>query len=409
MVKSAIRARERQYQVRNHLAERKQAEQALQVARESAEAANRAKDQFLAVLSHELRTPLSPVLMCITAMEKDPTLAAPLHADVEMMRRNIELESRLIDDLLDLSRVTTGKLRLRIDHIALHEVLKYVFQVCESDLLAKELHLVRELDAADDQVMGDSARLQQVFWNLLKNAIKFSPRGQQILVRTSTPSPGRLKVEVRDYGVGIPADVLPRLFNAFEQGNPAVTHQFGGLGLGLAISKAVVDLHGGSIEATSQGRGYGATFSVELLAAEPGHDHRHGNGQFKSDANRQSLRVLFVEDHPDTANVMTRLLSSLGYQVRTANSVAAALQCAAAEKFDILVSDIGLPDASGYELMEQIRDRYRMKGIALSGYGMEGDVQRGKAAGFADHITKPVSVAQLQAAIQRVVRSGDSD
>jgi signal transduction histidine kinase/CheY-like chemotaxis protein len=403
LVRSALRARERQYQVREHLAQRKLAERELHEARETAEAANRAKDQFLAVLSHELRTPLSPVVMSIAAMENDPALPEEMRPDVAMIRRNIELESRLIDDLLDLSRVSTGKLRLRTESVAIHEVLKYVFEVCATDILSKKLNLVTHLDARLDCVTGDSARLQQVFWNLLKNAIKFSPIGETITVKTRNSQSGLVEVQISDNGVGIPADVLPKLFNAFEQGNPSITHQFGGLGLGLAISKAVIDLHSGSINAQSRGEGCGSTFTVQLANAEIPCEDAKPIAHSTSTNGKRMLRVLFVEDHVDTARVMSQLLNGLGYNVRTANTVAAALKCADAEPFDLLISDIGLPDATGYELMEQIRDRYKIKGIALSGYGMESDIQRGKAAGFSDHVTKPISVQQLQAVIQRVV------
>jgi two-component system CheB/CheR fusion protein len=289
--------------------------------------------------------------------------------------------------------------------VAIHEVLNYVFKVCATDLQNKKLVLKTKLDARTDCVNGDSARLNQVFWNLLKNAIKFSPEGQTIAVRTCNSQNGLIDVQISDNGMGIPPEVLPRLFNAFEQGNPNITHQFGGLGLGLAISKAVLDLHNGSITAESPGEGCGSTFTVHLAnAAAPCEDsqpiEKSSNGE-----NQRKLRVLFVEDHVDTARVLSRLLTGLGYQVKTANSVAGALQYADAEKFDILISDIGLPDATGYDLMEQIRARYGIKGIAMSGYGMESDIQRGKAAGFSDHITKPINVAQLQAVIHRVVSS----
>ena len=405
LVRSALRARERQYQVRDHLTKQKLAEKQLREARETAEAANQAKDQFLAVLSHELRTPLSPVVMSVAAMENDPALPEELRSEVAMIRRNIELESRLIDDLLDLSRVSTGKLRLRMESVAIHDVLNYVFQVCTTDLIGKKLKLVTKLNARTDCVSGDSARLQQVFWNLLKNAIKFSSEGQTITVQTRNPRRDAIEVQISDQGIGIPAEVLPRLFNAFEQGNPNVTHQFGGLGLGLAISKAVLDLHGGNITAQSAGAGHGSTFTVQLTSIRTDCDDPKPIEQSDSGKNHNALRVLFVEDHVDTARVLTRLLTGLGYKVKTANNVAAALEFADAEKFDILISDIGLPDATGYDLMEQIRDRHGIKGIAMSGYGMETDIQRGKAAGFSDHVTKPISVAQLQAVIQRVVSS----
>ncbi len=258
----------------------------------------------------------------------------------------------------------------------------------------------------NDRLTADPARLQQVFWNLLRNAIKFTPDGGEIIVRTLNGEGQRgVRVEIQDTGVGIPAEVLPRIFDAFEQGNTRVTHQFGGLGLGLAIAKAVVEMHGGKISAASGGRDQGATFAVELdtmpVGASAGNlvpDH-----EIERREERRVSKILLVEDHPDTARTMARLLRGLGFEVKIAHSVASALHLAAEEPFDVVVSDIGLPDATGYELMEQIRERYGMKGIALSGYGMEEDVRKSREAGFAEHLVKPVDIAQLQAALRRSI------
>ena len=370
-----------------------------------ADAASRAKDKFLAVLSHELRTPLSPVVMAIAAMEIDEDLPFKFRDDIAMIRRNIDLEARLIDDLLDLSRITSGKLRLQMEPVRVHGLLRHVLRSSVSDLLEKQLTVRTQLDAAGDAASADPARLQQVFWNLLRNAAKFTPEGGSIVVRTwNAKADGHLFIEVRDTGVGIRADALPHIFDAFDQGDMRTTRQFGGLGLGLAIAKAIVDMHGGIIRADSAGQDQGATFTVRLSSIEatadtpsavlPGHRAR---------APGKRPRVLLVEDHPDTARTLAKLLNNAGYDVRTAGSVAAALQLAAAEPFDVVVSDIGLPDATGYELMEQIRDRYGIKGIALSGYGMEDDMRRSKGAGFVDHVVKPVNVAQLDATLQRVM------
>lgn len=377
-----------------------------QVARAEAEAASRAKDHFLAVLSHELRTPLAPVVMMVPAMELDPEMPFKFREDLAMVRRNIDLEVKLIDDLLDLSRVTSGKLRLQMQFVRVHELLRHVVQSSAGETAGKRLRVRDDLRADNDLMTGDPARLQQVFWNLLRNAIKFTSDGGDIIVSTWNGDDGRLHVEVRDTGVGIRPDILPRIFDAFEQGELRMTRQFGGLGLGLAIAKAVVEMHGGSIRAASDGPGRGATFTVELetvdraLATEP-------DAVVAPAAARQHprSRVLLVEDHPDTSRAMARLLSSSGYDVRSANSVASALQLAAAEPFDIIVSDIGLPDATGYELMEQIKGRHGISGIALSGYGMEEDMRKSRDAGFVDHVVKPVNVAQLEAAIERVLNS----
>jgi two-component system CheB/CheR fusion protein len=277
-----------------------------------------------------------------------------------------------------------------------------VLEICAADMLAKRLQLVFDLRASEDHVVADPARLQQVFWNLLKNAIKFTPEQGRVAIRTRNAEPGRIEVEVKDSGAGIAPDVLPRIFDAFEQGDPTVTRQFGGLGLGLAISKAIVDMHGGVIRAESGGERRGATFTVRLdttaTAATPRPVRAGPGGALKP----VSSRVLLVEDHRDTANVLAKLLARHGYRVRIAHSVASALEIAAAEEFDVVVSDIGLPDATGYELMQQLRDLYGAKGIALSGFGMEEDMQRSREAGFLDHVVKPVDAAQLEAALRRV-------
>jgi CheY-like chemotaxis protein len=349
--------------------------------------------------------------MAVSSMEDDPTLPEKFRDELAMISRNVDLEARLIDDLLDLSRVTGGKLRLQTEPTRAHDVLRHVFQVCDGDLRAKQLSLAADLAAADDHVTADQARLQQVFWNLLKNSVKFTPPGGRITVRSRNNGDGRLVVDVQDTGVGIPADVLPKVFDAFEQGDPTVTRQFGGLGLGLAISKALVDLHGGAIRAASDGKDRGATFTIELptavhaaaaAAAQPVAANHHASHR------RRAPRVLLVEDHADTARTLARLLKEGGYDVTTAATVSAALAAAAssAAPFDVLVSDIGLPDASGYDLMREVARLYGTPGIALTGYGMDDDVRKGHDAGFVEHIVKPVHVAQLEAALERIINDG---
>jgi signal transduction histidine kinase len=394
-VRSALRAREHQYQVRDLLTDER-------AARIEADVANRAKDRFLAVLSHELRTPLSPVVMGLAAMEADARLPPALLSDVSMMRRNIDLEVKLIDDLLDMSRVATGKLRLQREPVGVHAVLRHVFEICADDLQSKHLVLAVDLGAVSDRVAADAARLQQVFWNLLKNAVKFTPVNGTISVRTLTPAAGRLGIEIRDSGIGISADVLPKVFDAFEQGNVRASGQ-SGLGLGLAICKALVELHGGTIHAASNGDGQGACFTVELATARPEETAEEGSRAVTATPGGVRPRLLIVEDHEDTAMILARLLQSSGYEVTEAHTVEEALAAVAAAPFDLLISDIGLPDASGLDLMRQIRARFGIPGIALSGYGMEEDISHSRDAGFLDHIVKPVNLDHLKAAIHRVV------
>ncbi len=378
--------------------ERRQAEEAIRQARDAAESLNRAKDRFIAVLSHELRTPLCPVLMTLSAMEDDPDLHPKFREDLAVIRKNLELETSLIDDLLDVSRVINGKLRLHMQPVRIHDLLEDVVQSCQSDLNGKQLKLRRQFRAGNDCVTADQARLHQVFWNLLGNATKFTADGGEIVISTSNEGT-RIQVQIQDSGIGIAPEALPRIFGAFEQGERTAERQVGGLGLGLTIAKAIVEMHGGTLGATSPGPGQGATFLVGLeVTAE-------SLAQTTSRAapgNRSSpgARVLLVEDHSDSARILSRLLSEAGCRVKIAGSVAEAVQLAAAEPFDVLVSDIGLPDASGYDLMVELKRRYGIQGIALSGYGAEQDIQRSLEAGFADHMVKPVSVALLRAAIE---------
>jgi two-component system CheB/CheR fusion protein len=211
-----------------------------------------------------------------------------------------------------------------------------------------------------------------------------------------------VRIQVRDTGIGIPPEVLPKIFDAFEQGDADITRQFGGMGLGLSISKALVEMHQGTIRAETGGRGLGSTFTVELplltapqLASARPHSSADNGGKTK-------LRVLVVEDHQDTAKLLSRLLGASGYAVKMAHDAAAALQLAATEPFDVIVSDIGLPDMTGYDLMKEIKSRYPIKGIAMSGFGMEEDLRKSREAGFSDHIVKPANVAQLERSIRRV-------
>lgn len=403
VVRTALRARERQYEVRDYLAERQKTEADLQKARDAAESANRAKDRFLAVLSHELRTPLTPVMMAASLLERSKDLPESARESIAMIRRNVDLECRLIDDLLDLSRVIAGKLVVKNTRLRIHDLLHQTLQYCTSPIYGKRIKITQELEARNDHVIGDMARLQQVFWNLLSNATKFTPERGEITIRTRNDDAGRLIVDVQDSGEGIPPDALPKIFEAFEQGDARVTHQFGGLGLGLAIAKAVIDLHGGKIHAASEGKGRGSTFTVELETV-PAPAISAATPQTTDQAKKQKFtRVLLVEDHPDTADVMSGLLTALGHRVTTADTVKAALDLARHETFDVVVSDIGLPDASGYELMAAIKETSHLPGIALSGYGMEEDVQRSRSAGFADHLVKPVDILALEAVIRRVV------
>lgn len=376
----------------------------LEAAIAEAKSANQAKDHFLAVLSHELRTPLTPVLMSVQLLEREQSLDERTRHTMGMIRRNIELEARLIDDLLDLTRVSKGKVILNIQDVDISLVLRQAVQTCHVDAAEKGVRLQFNQSAEHLRVRGDPGRLQQVFWNLIKNAIKFTPAGGEVSI--SSAAEGHVaRLTVRDSGIGIEPARLPFIFDAFEQGGAATTRKFGGLGLGLAISKSLVELCGGKIEAHSDGNGHGAQFTVLLsLVAED-------RNQFADDvkvtkarpASRAAARILLVEDHDDTAGLLMVALQSVGHFVQRANSIAAALELAANGDFNLLISDLGLPDGSGHELARQLLPRRAMPAIALSGYGMEDDISASHSAGFEEHLTKPVNLDQLNAAIERVM------
>jgi PAS domain S-box-containing protein len=363
-----------------------------------AEAASRAKDRFLAALSHELRTPLTPVLMRVAALAATPELPGKLRDDLRMIQRNVELEAKLIDDLLDLTRITRGKLALHFEVVDVHEVLQHVAEICGEEAESKRIAIDLHAAAPEQHVWADPGRLRQVFWNLVKNAVKFTSAGGRITVRTSSPEPGKIQVQVIDPGIGIEPEVLPRLFNAFEQGDPTVMRSFGGLGLGLAISKALVDQHSGLLSGVSAGRGQGATFTVTLATVAPSIPDEVA---VAPEGGSRGLRLLLVEDHEPTLEVMAALLEIAGHEVSSATDLRSARALAASREFDLVVSDLGLPDGTGFDLMSGLRDQYGLKGIAVSGYGMEEDLRRSREAGFLEHLVKPVDVEKLKAALAR--------
>jgi signal transduction histidine kinase/CheY-like chemotaxis protein len=367
--------------------------------------ASRAKDDFMAVLSHELRTPLTPSLMMLNALSDDDRVDETVRRDLAMVRRNVELEARLIDDLLDLTRVASGKMQMTPGNVDGHKLLEDLLDTCQGEFQAKGITVKRAFEARRPWLYGDSARLQQVFWNLLKNAVKFTPAGGRIEVRTSDAE-DKLRVDVTDTGVGIPAEVLPRLFQRFEQGSDEVTRQFGGLGLGLSICRSIVEMHRGAIRAESRGSGWGATFTVVLPARATAPTAKSGmQTQLLRLNGVLPRRVLLVDDHVDTRETLARLLTKASYEVTLAATVGEALQKAAEAKFDILVSDIGLPDGSGLDLMKKVREEYGMRGVAFSGYGMEEDVQKSLEAGFFAHLTKPVEFGRLKEAMGQALQN----
>lgn len=366
-----------------------------------AKEANARKDQFLAALSHELRTPLTPVLAAITTVDVATVDRQELRDIFTIIRRNIALEARLIDDLLDLTRISRGMLEVSPRPSDLLALLRHAAEACEADRAAKDIRLQWRLDIPVAEAPADPARIQQVFWNLLKNAIKFTPGGGTITVSLHNRG-DQIEITVADTGIGLQPETEERIFEAFVQGDSDVTRRFGGLGLGLAISKALVEAHGGSISAANREDGPGAVFTVRLplrktsAAPEP---EKPGESPLLP-AESDGAAVLLVEDHADSAYFIKLMLDGMGYRVRLAGSVAQAREIFRREKIDFVVSDLGLPDGSGIDLMESIAAERLVPAIALSGYGMESDVQRSLAAGFVRHLTKPIEVHQLANALR---------
>ena len=402
---------------------RKQAEIELKRARDEAVAASRAKDGFLAALSHELRTPLNPVLLLASDGANNPKLAAEIRADFELILKNVQLEARLIDDLLDLTRITQGKLHLERTRCNAHTVLLDALANVKADIVEKKLRLELDLGAKQCRVLGDSVRLQQIFWNVLKNAVKFTPEGGKISVATSLTAGGAtLTLRIADSGIGMTEVEIGRVFQAFSQGDhasgDAAIHRFGGLGLGLAITQNLVELHGGKIQAFSDGRDRGSVFQVDLPlcreGAEDGKPSSRNSPSVHSTPPSPGMvaqlpalrrRILLVDDHAATRLTLQHLLRQRHFDVTTAESAAVAERLVQTQEFDLVVSDVGLPDRSGYELMASLRStKPDLPGIALSGYGMEDDLARSRAAGFFLHLIKPVTIGMLEEAIASLPR-----
>lgn len=380
------------------ITEPKMAELALHEAKEAAEAASKAKDHFMASLSHELRTPLNPALLLASDRERDVSLPDGIRHDFAAIRKDIELEARLIDDLLDLTRIAHGKVRLDPQPVEVHALLRASWDRLVAEADEKRLQVVFELSPDRVWVQADPVRLQQVFWNVLRNAVRYTSMGGQIRVHSSPVGAAGWRVEIADNGVGIEPAELEEIFTAFNQGQESP--RFGGIGLGLAISRQLLEMQGGRISARSEGRGKGAVFTVELPMAL---SVEKPTQQMRPEAEQScvSRRILLVEDHNQTRTTLARLLTSRGHEVATAESIEEALVCAQTKAFDLVLSDLGLPDGSGHDLIAELRQlQPHCRGVALSGYGMENDVRRSLEAGFSAHLTKPINIQALEAVLQ---------
>ncbi len=370
----------------------------------AARSENAAKDTFIAMLSHELRAPLTPALAAASHFASGDFEPKVTQA-FAMIRRSILAEVRMIDDLLDVNRVLRGKMNVSCRSASVHDIVREAAEAQRADAVAKELKLEVELDAERCFANVDAVRLRQVFWNLIRNAVKFTAEGGRISVR-SWNQEDRIVVEVEDTGIGIPPAELDRLFQPFDQLDRRPGSN-GGLGLGLAISRGLVELQGGKLVAHSNGRGQGCRFIVELGPVDAGDASRPApSGAESSPPPRRAgdpVRVLLIEDDQDTAEIMAEVLEAEGFVVQTANTAAAAKRVDL-DAIDVIVSDLGLPDQSGFDLIRELQAERHRPAIALSGFGMDADVLAARAAGFDAHMTKPVDVAVLLTTLARLLQ-----
>jgi signal transduction histidine kinase len=382
------------------MAERRRAEAALEQQKVAVEAANRTKDNFLAMLSHELRTPLTPVIAALDGLQSSDLHGDESRSAIALIRRNVELESQLIDDLLDLTRIARDKLQLNFVQMDAHEAISNVVEICRTEATTGKLRVHVNLRAGAHFISADPAKFQQIIWNLLKNAIKFTREGGEIAISTTNPTSQLFDVSIRDTGIGMEPEVMKRIFDPFEQGDRSFQTRFGGLGLGLAISKSLAQAHGGTLVARSKGRDQGSIFVLTMNTVPP---PQKWAPLVQSIPQARSLRILLVDDHHDTCTALERLLVRRGHLVAATQNMRSAMEAATRNQFDLLISDIALPDGTGIELMTCLRGIKPIRGIAISGFGMNGDIERSLGAGFSEHLVKPIKVEKLEAAIDRVM------
>lgn len=366
--------------------------------------ANRAKDMFLATLSHELRTPLTPVLGWVNLLRSGALDESGMAQAFDTIERNARLQARLIDDLLDVSRIVSGKLRFDPEPVDLNSAIEAALETVKSNAAARRIELRAELSETQLIVQGSSVRLQQIVWNLLSNAIKFTEGGGRIHLRVEAAE-GEARVIIEDTGIGIEPSFLPHVFDRFRQADPSTTRQYGGLGLGLAIVDALARMHNGHVTAESEGIGRGAkfTFAMPYLVGSSGwREVEAYAGQFEL-----PQPVLLVDDSPDTLELLCALFGQYNCRVLAANSAQEALRLIETEPPRLIISDIGLPHVDGYEFIERVRRLPGMEqvpAIAISGYAMEEDRLRALQAGYAAHIPKPIEPDRLFEIIQRLIK-----
>jgi signal transduction histidine kinase/CheY-like chemotaxis protein len=388
---------------------------ALERARDHAESANRAKDEFLAVVSHELRTPLTPIISWARLLKTGKLDDVTRDRAIDVIERNARSQAQLVDDLLDVSRIVAGKVRLDVQTIDLRPLLEAAVEAARPAAAAKGIRLQLILDPRAGAVSGDPQRLQQVAWNLLSNAVKFTPKNGRVQVHLQRVN-SHVEIAVSDTGQGIESAFLPHVFERFRQADSTTTRTHGGLGLGLSIVRQIVELHGGRVRVDSPGEGQGATFTVELpttLLRTPAADRVHPmtptDVPFEPSATLAGTRVLVVDDERDTLEMLDVLLRQCGADVRMADNAAMGLEMLRHWRPDVMVSDIGMPGEDGYAFIGKVRDLPREEGgltpaIAVTAYARSEDRVRALSAGFQMHVAKPIEPAELVASVASLTR-----
>jgi PAS domain S-box-containing protein len=409
--------RERETQLKDLAEEREQFLKSERQARSDAERLSHLKDEFLATLSHELRTPLNAIQGWTALLRQHDVPAEDMKRGLETIDRNVRAQTQIVNDLLDMSRIISGKIHLEVQTLHLHEVVNTAIEAVAPTADAKRIRIHTLLDTAIGLVRGDPNRLQQVLWNLLSNAVKFTPAGgrvQVVLERVNS----HVEIVVEDTGIGIRPDFLPYVFDRFRQGDPSTTRRYGGLGLGLSIVKNLVELHGGSVRVKSGGENQGSTFVIALPVSHVGRDERERARPSASSADPldaielprlDDVTVLIVDDEPDGRALIARILEGHGAKAQCAASAQEALQMLQQQKVSIMLSDIGMPEMDGYELMRRVRllDAARgtpLPAIAVTAYARPEDRQRSLLAGYQMHLAKPIEARELIAAIASLIR-----
>ncbi|WP_425619035.1 ATP-binding protein [Anatilimnocola sp. NA78] len=400
VVQSALRARSRQYQARNILVSER-------AARSDAERASQIKDEFLATLSHELRTPLNAILGWSQIVAMENTTREEISEGIKIISRNARMQAQIIEDLLDMSAIMAGKIRLNVEEVDLADVIKSSIETVKPAAIAKGINVHAVVGTIPSLITGDPNRLQQVFWNLLSNAVKFTPKGGTVSVEMERHK-SSLRVSVRDTGDGITPEFLPQVFDRFRQANASTTRRHGGLGLGLAIVKQLIELHGGSILVESDGNGEGTTFIVQIpvraVRSTAPTETRIRTDVVTANSNHtvslKGLRIVVVDDEPDARSLLTRLLEERGATVLMGESAEQAFELVKSSRPDVLLSDIGMPDEDGYSLIRRIRALGPSLGgnipaVAITAYVRPDDRVAAMHAGFQHHLAKPIQAAEL--------------